>query len=77
MSEIVSNKTRSIIPGHESRTAFGAFIRRRRRQLNLSQQAIAERTSTSQGSVSAWENEKQFPVDEHFSALAQALEITE
>lgn len=77
MSEIVSDKTRSTIPGHESRTAFGAFIRRRRRQLNLSQQAVAEHTSTTQASVSAWENGRQFPIDEHFSALAQTLQITE
>ncbi len=78
MSGIENNEARSIIPGHESqRITFGAFIRKRRKQLNLSQQAIAERIATGQATISAWENGKQFPIDEHFSALAIALELTE
>lgn len=56
---------------------FGEFIKRRRKELGLSQKYLAEALNKNQSAISQYENEIHFPVgtDEYFN-LAKVLKVT-
>ena len=56
---------------------FGDFIKKRRKELGLSQKQLAEDTNRHQSAISQYESEKHFPVgpDEYFE-LASVLKVT-
>jgi transcriptional regulator with XRE-family HTH domain len=51
-------------------------FRDRRKQLGLSQEALADLVGTNQAQISAYENGKNDPTGEVLIALSQALETT-
>lgn len=56
-------------------TEFGSFIRTRRRELGISQQALADMLGLSAKAVSKWECGKGFPDVDNLPLLARALEV--
>lgn len=56
---------------------FGEFIKKRRKELGISQKQLAEATDRNQSAISQYENEIHYPVgpDEYFT-LASALKVT-
>lgn len=56
---------------------FGDFIKKRRKELGISQKRLAEIVDKNQSAISQYENEIHYPVgpDEYF-ALASALKVT-
>lgn len=56
---------------------FGEFIKKRRKELGISQKQLAEATDRNQSAISQYENEIHYPVgaDEYFT-LAAALKVT-
>src|SRR5262245_37513674 len=48
---------------------IAAWVRRRRKELGLTQAAIAQRIGVTQPQVSSWENRKSEPSREQFAAL--------
>ena len=62
---------------NKSILGFGDFIKRRRKELGLSQKQLAEDTKRHQSAISQYENEIHFPVgpDEYFT-LASALKVS-
>ncbi|MFS0878091.1 helix-turn-helix domain-containing protein [Solibacillus isronensis] len=56
---------------------FGEFIRNRRKELNMSQKELAEKTDRLQSAISQYEHEKHFPVGpEEYFKLASALKVS-
>jgi transcriptional regulator with XRE-family HTH domain len=56
---------------------IGNNIRRRRRQLGLTQVELAERVDKHRAHVGYWETARHKPQQRHLAMLAQALEVTE
>ena len=54
---------------------FGQFIKKRRKELHLSQNDIAEALFVTVPTVSKWENDGRVPDVPHFSALAKILKV--
>ena len=56
---------------------FGEFVKKRRKELGISQKELAEATDRNQSAISQYENEIHYPVgpDEYFT-LASALKVT-
>jgi transcriptional regulator with XRE-family HTH domain len=55
---------------------FGQRLRARRRELGLSQVALAARLGISQPAISHWENDQKEPLLSSLVALAKSLEIS-
>ena len=55
---------------------FGAIVRKRRTDLNLSQNALAEMLGVSQPSVARWEADQAFPKTPELGPLATALQVS-
>ena len=55
---------------------IGTFIAAKRREKNLTQEALAEQLGVSNKTVSKWENGKSMPDYALVEALCQALDIT-
>ena len=55
---------------------FGDFIKKRRKELKLKQENIAELANKNQSAISQYENEIHFPTEIHeYLDLANALEV--
>jgi ATP-dependent helicase HepA len=52
---------------------IGAWIRARRRELDLTQAQLADRVGVTQTQISTWETSKTHPNSGHFTALKQVL----
>lgn len=56
---------------------FGEFIKKRRKELGISQKQLAEETNRNQSAISQYENEIHFPIGaDEFFTLASALKVT-
>lgn len=55
---------------------IGKTIEKRRKELKLSQENLAELVGVSRGTISCWENDKKSPSGEHLELLAKALQLT-
>ena len=63
------------MPPRKKAKTFGATIRDRRGELNMSQQQLADILSVTQPSVARWEADQSFPKPPELAPLAAALEI--
>jgi transcriptional regulator with XRE-family HTH domain len=55
---------------------FGTKLRYLRKQLNISQQKLGEKTGIPQTTISDWENNKYLPDINDAAKLAAALKVT-
>ena len=55
---------------------IGGFISRKRRELGMTQQHLADRLNISFQAVSKWENGSTFPNVELLPELSKAMEVT-
>lgn len=55
---------------------FGEFIKKRRKELGISQKQLAEITNRYQSAISQYENEIHFPLGDEYFILASALKVT-
>lgn len=62
----------------EEKAAFpaGALIARRRRELGLSQEALAEKLDVSRQAVAKWETGQTFPTAERLAELCRVLDLS-
>lgn len=55
---------------------IGRTIYKRRKELKLSQENLAELVGVSRGTISSWENDKKFPSGENFERLSTELKLS-
>ncbi|NSW13763.1 helix-turn-helix transcriptional regulator [Enterococcus faecalis] len=55
---------------------FGEYLKNRRKEVHLTQQALSEKTGVPKSTISGIETGRFFPSTETSSALAQALDLT-
>ena len=62
----------------QGKAAFpaGALIARRRRELGLSQEALAEKLDVSRQAVAKWETGQTFPTAERLAELCRVLDLS-
>ena len=59
-----------------NQTAIGSYIARKRRELNLTQEQLAEQLGVSNKTISKWENAKCMPDYSTIQKLCQVLQVT-
>lgn len=60
---------------NQRRESFGEFFRRRRRELDLRQDDVADAVGVKQPAVSAWEKGRTYPAPESLDELARLLKV--